>query len=173
MKRFCMFLISVVLVFSMFSSVAFADEEEGEFIDSGTFELEQESVDVEPDEVVNNDELLMEYMELSVNDSSDPVYSVFGLNHLTGINIKVYGLLKACVSKVASGEESSTVFTFHVNDLGLNGRYSAADLGVSAVVSNGAVTSEAKAAMKAKIQEINLSRVNTALQFDCPAEFYW
>lgn len=190
MKKIYSILISVVLVFSMFSSIAFAEEEEipdysaepavetqideeEEIIDSGTFEIEQEIADIEPEENENNDELLMEYMELSVSDSSEPVYSVFGLNHLTGINIKVYGLLKACVSKVASGEESSTVFTFHVSDLGLNGRYSAADLGVSAVVSNGAVTSEAKTAMKAKLQEINLSRVNTALQFDCPAEFYW
>ena len=208
MKRIAAFFISFVLILSMFSGMAFADEqpasdviapevadiivpeEPGENIyDSAPILYETESItsdqegivpegadDIDPEvpeEISDNDELLMEYMELSVSDSSEPAYSVFGLNHLTGINIKVYGLIKDCVSKVASGEESSTVFTFYMSDLGLDGRYSAADLGVSAVVSNGAVTSEAKAAMKAKLQEINLSRVNSALLFDCPAEFYW
>ena len=198
MKRIAAFFISFVLILSMFSGMAVAKEQsvtdpvitgEADIPDPAPIVIETESItpdaaDVidqgaddiapeDPEDTPNNDDLLMEYMELSVSDSNEPTDSVFGLNHLTGINVRVYELIKDCVSKVASGEESSTVFTFYMSDLGLDGRYSAADLGVSAVVSNGSVTSEAKAAMNAMLEEINLSRVNTALQFDCPAEFYW
>ena len=184
MKRITAIIISFLLALSLLTGVVFADEEPAEEL---VVEIETEAVipeaesiivDVDitaddPEIVDNSDELLMEYMEISISDSNAPMNSIAALGNLSGINVKVYGLLKACVAKVARGDESSTVFTLYKHDLGLDDRYSAADLGVSAIISGGAFTDEGKTAMKAKLQEIDLNRVNTALQFDCPAEFYW
>ena len=182
MKRIAVFFISVLLVLSLFSGLAFADEMpeetpaievEADIPDSEPIVIGMETDVSDPDDVADNDELLMEYMEFSVSDSSEPMYSVFGLNHLTGINQRVYGLLKERASSVARGDESSTIFTFYMSDLGLDGKYTAEDLGVESVVSNNAASSEAKEALKGMLMSIDLGRVNTALLYDCPAEFYW
>ena len=192
MKKFVAYFISFLFVLSVFSGIAFADEEsadepavevEAEAIlpeeteviipESELVEESTESVVVDSDDIGDNDELLMEYMEYSVSTSNPPMYSIAAYRNLSGIDVKVYGLIKACATAVARGEERSTVFTFSMNDLGLNGTYSASDLGVEAIVSDGAFTTEAKNAMLAKLQAINLNRVNTALLYDCPMEFYW
>ena len=191
MKRFFAFLISFLLVISMLSGIVLADEDyaadmvvetDAEVdsdnpisneIDSIPIAVEEETAIIDPDDVGDNNELLIEYMEISMSTSDAAMYSTLGLRHLTGIDVKVYGLLKTCAAKVADGEVTSTVFAFTMSDLGLGGKYTAADLGVSAVVSDGAITEAGKAALKAKLEAIHLSRIVTALLFDCPAEFYW
>ena len=173
-------LITAVIILMTFivmplQQFVFAEEEDIEptVVAETTTDINSEAVVVDPEEVGDNDELLMEYMEISMSTSDAAMYSTLGLRHLTGIDVKVYGLLKTCAAKVADGEVTSTVFAFTMSDLGLGGRYTAADLGVSAVVSDGAITDAGKAALKAKLEAIHLSRIVTALLFDCPAEFYW
>ena len=168
MKKITAIILSILFILSMFSGLAFADEE---MTEEPIIEVETGAAD--PEIAGDNDELLMEYMELSVTSSHAPMYSAAALGNLKGINVKVYGLLKASAAKVASGEIASTVFTFSMSDLGLDGRYTAGDLGVTAIASGGQISTEATDALKAKLQEIDLDRVNTALLYDCPAEFYW
>ena len=190
MKRIVAFFISVLLILSLFSGVALADEEPSAEsvieVESGAAIPEDlevvipksepivgETVVIDGDDIGDNDELLMEFMEISLSTNNEPMYSVAGADNLSDINEIVYWAIRDYASSVAFGEMDSTIFTFRRDQLELDGEYSAADLGVRTVFTNGEITAEAKAAMMAKLNEIDLDRVVTALLYDCPAEFFW
>lgn len=94
---------------------------------------------------------------------------------LTGQNRLAYDALAVYVREVAAGERASTAFRLTPEQLGLSGKYTAADLGVTALFDeNKKFTEEAKAAMRAKWAEgFVLSPVWRSLLMDHPYEMYW
>ena len=84
-----------------------------------------------------------------------------------------YDRLRECVTDVADGKLNSTVFSVTMEDLGYQDQlFSAEELGIDAVVSNGYITTEAQ---KAANELINCDRswVMYKLQADCPYELFW
>lgn len=82
---------------------------------------------------------------------------------------ELYDRLKDFVAKVASGEETETVYTIVYDDFPMT--WTAAELGVSNIFSPAG-----EAAMFAKIDECynyNTDAVMDALLADCPYELYW
>lgn len=189
MKRIFVFIISLALAVSLFAGVAFADdnyspgenvEDDPEIIviDSVKGHLESETVVIDTEKFGNNNELLMDYIEDSVNNSSGNAKtslrkSAYGFQYLSGIDRIIYGLLRNSASLVAQGDIDSTIFSFFMSELGLGGYYSAEDLGVDAVYIDDDITAEAFEALVAKLEAIDLDRIVTALLYDCPAEFFW
>lgn len=82
---------------------------------------------------------------------------------------ELYDHLKAFVTKIASGEETETVYTIVYDDFPTT--WTAAELGVSSIFSP-----EGKAALSEKVNECynyNTGAVMDALLADCPYELYW
>ncbi len=94
---------------------------------------------------------------------------------LYGQDAVVYDLLYQCISEVAAGDRESTVFkipvAFVLEDQ-YQTAYTAADLGVEAVVVDNAITEDAKNAMVGMF-EYDFSLIMDALLADCPYELYW
>ena len=135
-------------------------------------------------ETEETEDLLLDYMEQEVSISSEPKTSQAGRNHLSGLDRKLYDILRSNIEQVASGAKTSTEFYISLkNDLHMDPslfeRYSADDLGVEAVVykeetdGNVYITEEAKRALMEKLGDYNLDRIHHALLFDCPADLYW
>ena len=91
---------------------------------------------------------------------------------LTGQNAKVYAFLYQCISEVAAGSRSSTIFKMPVSDLLDQVSYTAAELNVPSIIVNGAISNDAVAAIYAKL-EYNTPLIMHALMLDCPYELYW
>ena len=86
----------------------------------------------------------------------------------------LYDALLAEIKAVAAGEKTSTDFTVKINVPEIAGPFSAADLGVDATVSNGAITAAAANAMYDKRDAlISVEAVCDALRIDYPYELYW
>ena len=89
---------------------------------------------------------------------------------LEGKALTVYNELKAMVAEVAAGNRTSTVYTQQLEF----GPWTSEDLGGVAILSNGSLSQQAKDAAQGKaMQEINTSKVLSALLADCPYEMYW
>lgn len=130
----------------------------------------------------DSEELLLDYMEQEVSVSSEAKDSQYGKTHLTGLNLKVYQILRSYSEQVADGTRHSTEFTISLrNDLQLDPAlfrsYSAEDLGVEAIVTEEdgkkQITDEALKAVLEKLGGHNLKKILVALLFDCPADLYW
>ena len=131
----------------------------------------------------SNDELLNGYVEKLFNsigshqrnlkNSRNAGYSA-GAN-LTGTDAILYGLMRDRILAIAEGRETSTVIQFDgVSAFGLKtGPWTAKDLGVSSIMSNGAVTNEVRAALQKKYQFPSISLAMDALLADYPYELYW
>ncbi len=92
---------------------------------------------------------------------------------LTGVNRAVYDSLKGMVAEAAAGQRSTTVFEIPVEELGLGQTsWTAAELGVNAIVENGALSQAAMAAVNALVN-FDFRSVINILQADCPYELYW
>ena len=91
---------------------------------------------------------------------------------LEGNDLLAYNKLKPMIEEVAAGRRQSTVFEIPITDLGYNGPWTAAALGVDAIVENGQISNDAMAAASARM-EVNASRVVRALLADCPYDLYW
>ncbi len=91
---------------------------------------------------------------------------------LTTNELAVYSALKRKFAQIAAGELASTEVTLPISTLGSNLTWDASALGVSTIVSNGRITSEAMDAAWSKAG-FNLSKVMDALMADCPYELYW
>ena len=142
-----------------------------------TEEVIQDSVVIDPVYVGDNDELLQDYIDVSLGVSHSAVYSIYGAGRrLTGSNRTIYDNLKAKIKSVADGDLFYTVFTLQPEELGMEKTsWTAEELGVSSpLVQNSAFTPEANAAINQIMSEaINLSDIVTALLFDCPYDLYW
>ncbi|MBR3363848.1 MAG: Ig-like domain-containing protein, partial [Solobacterium sp.] len=94
---------------------------------------------------------------------------------LTGQNALVYQALKEKITQVADGQLTSTQFEITLEDLGIDpeAKWSASDLGVSAVVDDGGITDEAVDALMEITITYSLREVLSRLLADCPYELYW
>ena len=127
----------------------------------------------DPDE---NDELFMQYVNNRLYEEAET--AVPGLLKARrvmpqGTNGVIYNVLKAKVKLVADGVSDWTIFEVSLDELGFAGRtWTAADLGVSAIIENNAISQAAKSALIEELG-IDLRSVLTALLFDCPYDLYW
>lgn len=93
--------------------------------------------------------------------------------YLEGYDLVAYNELKPQIEQVASGQITSTVFNVSLEAAGLADQvWTAEDLGVDAIVVNGAINPEASAALRERIK-INNKKVLQALLSDLPYDFYW
>ena len=92
---------------------------------------------------------------------------------LTGNNSIIYNYLKGEIVKVAAGTLASTEFQVPLTVLGATGKYTAKDLGVSAIIGDdNRITAEASKAITDKIR-FDVSLITKALLWDMPYELYW
>lgn len=92
---------------------------------------------------------------------------------LTGANKVVYDKAKELVERVAAGTASSTEITVPISEVGMERTFwSAADLGVPSVWSNGVIPADAERALQNKLNFDGTLVVNALLK-DCPYEMFW
>lgn len=141
------------------------------------YEIEEEYITVENDSPgMDNDELLMGYLEEAV---TEVVYEDHGVGNLLagdalqGNDRIVYDLLKKLVKDVAEAKTASATCTIPMETYGVDPQgYIAEQLGVSAIVEDGAISQAAVDAMNAMV-EVDYNAVIAALTADCPYELYW
>lgn len=104
--------------------------------------------------IADNDELFAQYVNKVLEDDLfvDDVPATNALKAkarsvktLSGNNKVVYDQLKEHIIKIANGQETSAIIPIYISDLiEKTSGYTAADLGVDAIVADGAMTQEAK-----------------------------
>ena len=115
----------------------------------------------------------MQFDTGDLSDTSNNHEKAYASTKLTGVNRALYAKLYSEIGKVARGERTDTVFAVTQKELGINDQYwSASDLGVSAIVENGSITSESMKALSAKY-DFDFTHVLRALLLDCPYDLYW
>ena len=90
----------------------------------------------------------------------------------TGNDLKVYQLFKDYFRQVANGTRTSTSFEITFELLGAANGFTAADLGVDAIVANGKITEEAKAKLSEKVS-VDIQNIRDRILVECPFECYW
>ena len=93
-------------------------------------------------------------------------------SNLTGTDRKIYTILTGLIKEVAKGNRASTEFEISLSSLGLDRKFTAKDLGVDTLISNGYVTNEAYEAFD-RYAGYDLGRVMSALRADLPFDLYW
>ncbi|MCR4649974.1 MAG: DUF4214 domain-containing protein [Lachnospiraceae bacterium] len=157
------------------------EEEDG--IDAGLgFSAEAHFISSEEDffdgEEIDADELLYSYIDANISDedSVDPRYasSLVG-DRLPASSKPLYNAFKQATSDIAKGKRSSTTATINPQALGWNRKYTAAELGVSSLISGYSVSEEAMRALDKKIgfDKFNPRNIVLAVMEDCPYERYW
>ena len=97
---------------------------------------------------------------------------------LKGITAQLYTALKSRVAEVAAGNRTSTVFTVDLSALTIDGtpvdeiRWTAADLGVSALYADGSITEETWNALHERLP-LDIDSLLRTLLADCPFDLYW
>ncbi len=138
--------------------------------------VEGETVTQEDGDWMSNEDMLDGYVtELIQGYGISTLGTSAGDILSDGIEKSLYELLKKKIESVAAGEVSYTVFTISLEELGLDGSYSAEDLGVSSIFDEqGSITSEASSALMNKLGVSgSISTVMDALLTDCPYDLYW
>lgn len=96
-----------------------------------------------------------------------------GANNLTGTDAAVYSKIMEVVPLIANGERASTIIEINVEDLGVEPlTWTAEELGVSSIVSDGSISSDAVDAALLRCQ-YDLPKIVNALLADNPFQFYW
>lgn len=116
-----------------------------------------------------NDALFYGYLLQRVGASNHASLLADAGSKLNAKDRELYDRLKDFVTKIASGEETETVYTIVYDDFPLT--WTAAELGVSDIFSTAG-----KKALAAKINECynyDTDAVMDALLADCPYELYW
>ena len=131
------------------------------------------------DEGLQNEDLLNAYVEKRINDTlpqssgSSRLRTRSASSSLEGNDLVVYNALRPMIAEVAAGTRTSTVFEIPIEDLGYDGPWTAADLGVDYLFDgSGVLNPDAVNAAVAKIQ-YDMSSVIDALLADCPYDLYW
>ena len=143
-------------------------------------ELSAESapVTVTSSDGMDNEELLDSYVQRQLDAALPQPVLLRGRffragDQLQGINHAAYEELATEVAEIAAGQRESSVVRLSFAKLKTDlGPWTAADLGVSAIVENNAITSEAIEAASARIVP-DLRAVIGALLVDYPYEMYW
>lgn len=114
------------------------------------------------------DEILPSYQESLVRRAQRSAAA-----GLTGKDLNAYNYLKEVIKKIAAGEITNTVISIPLKEITSDvGPWTAADLGVSAIVSVGKITEEATKKASEKIS-FDFKAVIRALLADFPYELYW
>lgn len=161
--------------FSCFPPSAFATEE-------------AQSISYVPDEYVviteygpDNDELFAQYVDREFGieetasdeqEASNYAVRASGKVALSGVNKIVYDKLSEGIADIANGSRESAVFMITAEELGIDGNYSASDLGVSSTVVDGSIDKDASAAMYGMI-DLDYRMIIDLLLFDMPYDLYW
>lgn len=126
----------------------------------------------------DNDELLEDYLQRPVGEverACSPV-RLMGVRsaraRLEGNDLLAYELLRPMVEEVAAGTRSSAVFEIPLAAFGYDGPWTAEQLGVESIVSDGNIAQDAAAAARARVA-FSYTNVVRALMADCPYELYW
>lgn len=132
-----------------------------------------------PDDGVSSDSLFRHYVEQCF-EAALPGHAVpapktgtrSGLDELSGNDAKLVKALMPRIRAIADGTVSSGVITIPASEILDCNAYTAAQLGVSAIVADGAFTSEVAAKMSA-LCDIDLGNILRVLLTDMPYELYW
>ncbi len=151
------------------------EKTEEENTDTVTMSGETGTVIVEGSDDADSDELFSEYVDIefgiSAESAGEKNKKTTG-TRLTGNNLTIYNKIAAALPAIAAGEQSSTVFEFSAEDLGVQGTWTAEELGLESLVVNGSITDEASEALFEKIA-FSAETVVRALLSDYPYELYW
>ena len=92
---------------------------------------------------------------------------------LTGVNRAIYNYIAAEIPAIASGERASTSFAIDAEEIGIKKNWTAQDLGVDAIVVDGAIPQEVRDAFANATVQYDIPAVNKALLYDYPYQMYW
>lgn len=159
-----------------------AEEAEKDLADEDAVIIEEvEELEYQPKDTKSADDLFAGYVDMEfgigeiVKPDSGKKRTTAG-SKLKADTLLAYTRISGQLPLLAAGEITSTVFTISGEDLGFTKvRWSAEDLGVAAIVENGAFTQDAKDAAVARLKEeyFNLSLLIDALLSDHPYLLYW
>lgn len=93
-------------------------------------------------------------------------------NNLQGVEQRLYQKIMPEIASIAAGNRASAIFTYPVGEVFDQVTFTASDLGVDAIIANGAFTPEATAAMEKKL-DVDTGALLKALLADAPYEMYW
>ena len=91
---------------------------------------------------------------------------------LTGLEKIVYEALRDCFKQIAAGELETPIVEISMERLGLDGAFTAADLGVDALITGSSIAQDAADALYAKL-DFDSELVIYALLADHPFEQFW
>ena len=166
-------------------SYSFAENPDNEELDEYEIILEEtdenncssfaEFVEEKFDDVVSVS--LEDYVNHEVDNIQTPICysSSFNSINLSDDEKLIYDRAKIMVAEVAKGERSSTKLSIPIEEFGWDGYYSASDLGLSSVVSDGKISDLACDVLENKlgIDAIDYKKVYKAIKLDNPYETYW
>ena len=92
---------------------------------------------------------------------------------LAGVNRAIYNYIAAEIPAIASGERASTTFEIDAEEIGIKKTWTAQDLGVDAIVVDGAIPQEVRDAFANATVQYDIPAVNKALLYDYPYQMYW
>ena len=183
-NRYSAIAVSLSCIASFFSTVpqlASAESVSDEVIQSDV--CNEEVVKIVANETPD-DELLYNYMLIQSGVKPQPDSTKNGIpvtyesgvtagSKLTGMDKNVYDYLKTEIQAIAAGQRTSTEIEIPFSILRVkDGPWSASELGVSYIYSNGQYSQEALNAAQAKSQ-YDYRKVVLALLADFPYDFYW
>lgn len=121
-----------------------------------------------PDHIDADDMEVLRASNSLVSSSTGPYRYSF-----TGMDKTTYQKLRSQISDVANGSITDAVLKVSFSDLGLkNKKWTAKELGVNSIISNGEITDAAVNAVKRKTN-CNVGVILGVLLCDCPYDLYW
>ena len=171
------------------SAAAEADEVDTDTADADTDEevvisdVEIELDSYQPDDDTSCDDMFAAYVDdaFGITEFSDGKLkgkTIKAGSKLTDADLIIYNSISEVLPSIASGEETSTVFNVTAKTLGYDRTgWTADELGVEAIYSDGSLVSEAATAAVSKfysdIVTYDLSKIIDALLADYPYLLYW
>lgn len=171
MKRIVITSIMAVCMLAAGSLPTFAVESNVQTEEQGI----TQNIEIPEDSLPDSDELFAGYVEQEMYDTGISLFSLDTSAVLSDTDKKIYDILKTGIKEVADGECSSAVITFSIKDvfgIDSNTRFSKEDLGVSSLLEDNSITTEAVNAIHSKIS-FDDYRILRCLLSDCPYELYW
>lgn len=161
--------LAIIILLASLSAAAYAEETTENRSSIIVEDIDENSV--KSSTPLDNDALFESYVnEQLCLDTVKPSTRTRG-SRLTGINKRIYDLLRKEIANTASGDRASTKYDISLADLGLQDKsWNAQELGVYAIVDNNAITSEANDAIS---EMFDLTAVINSLLYDCPYDLYW
>lgn len=85
----------------------------------------------------------------------------------------LYERLRAAIFEICRGERDNAVIEISAGELGFGRKYTAEELGASAILSDGKIAAEARDALSERELKFSLKRLEEALLITMPAEMFW